>query len=406
MKNIHFIHCADLHLDSPFLGLQHLPKELFKRIQESTFRSFENIVNEAIERKVDFLLISGDLYDGEDRSIKAQARFRKQMERLYEVHIPVYMIHGNHDHLSGQWITIEMPDNVHLFSSQVESKLFQKGDTTVKLYGFSYEERHIWEKKIQYYQKQEEADFHIGLLHGSMEGGETAHQPYSPFTIHELVSKGFDYWALGHIHQQQVIHKDPFIVYPGNIQGRYRKERGQKGCYEISLSEYGAELNFIETCDIVWEKVKISLTSDQTFHSFFIQCEEIMNQYRKSHQGVLLEIVLENVQDQEILKKILSDEMIELLTDGEEHEDSFVWVYQIQIQSQQKLENFYHPFFNEFERQLESLTADDWEEALSLYFHPKARRFLSPLTVEEKIHFLEESKNYIGMEVQKGGKHS
>src|SRR5690606_37434103 len=99
VNEIRFIHTADLHLDSPFLGLNHLPKELYNIIQDSTFKAFEKVISAAIERKVDFVLIVGDLYDGEDRSIKAQARLRRQFEILEEANIPVYIIHGNHDHL-------------------------------------------------------------------------------------------------------------------------------------------------------------------------------------------------------------------------------------------------------------------------------------------------------------------
>ena len=109
MKDISFIHCADLHLDSPFKGLSILPEGLFRRLKESTFLSFQRIVKEAMEREVDFVLISGDLYDGEDRSIKAQARMKKQMELLGEKGIQVFIIHGNHDHLNGNWLKIELP---------------------------------------------------------------------------------------------------------------------------------------------------------------------------------------------------------------------------------------------------------------------------------------------------------
>jgi exonuclease SbcD len=399
VKQIRFIHTADLHLDSPFIGLeQRLPPELFSRIRESTFRSFHKIIDEAINREVDFVLISGDLFDGEDRSIKAQARLQTEMNRLKQHGISVYLLHGNHDHLNGQWVSLEMPSNVHIFSSQVETIRHQtKEGTIVHLYGFSYDKRHVWERKINEYQKQEGADFHIGLIHGYEESGKSGHQPYAPFSVNDLLEKQFDYWALGHIHQSKILHKEPYILYPGNIQGRHRKEIGAKGCYYVELDQTRTNLEFIETADILWKKEVMKLSEEESFHSFFQRLKRLIEDSRQTNQGVMLEIQLENVSNREIRDKITSGEILEALQDGEEINGSFVWVHQfvIDTQHQQKI-NGNHPFYREFEKQLASLTKEDWEEALSsLYFHYKTSRFLTDLTEEEKAEMLEEAKRWI-----------
>src|SRR5690554_693454 len=120
MNDITFIHTADLHLDSPFLSHRELPASLFERIQDSTFKALERLVDAAIDLEVDFVLMVGDLYDGEDRSIKAQSRLRKQLVRLQKANIRVFITHGNHDHLAGKWLTFDMPDNVYVFPSNVE----------------------------------------------------------------------------------------------------------------------------------------------------------------------------------------------------------------------------------------------------------------------------------------------
>ena len=257
MSGVKFIHAADLHLDSPFSGLKDMPSSILKELRESPFKAFQTIINEAITRQVDFIVLSGDLFDGENRSLRTQVRFRTEMEKLQQHQIPAYIIHGNHDHLSGSWITVGLPDNVHVFSGQTEMKRFEKIDgTTVHLYGFSYPRRQVRERMIETYIKAEGADYHIGLLHGNLEGN-SEHSPYAPFSLKELAAKDFDYWALGHIHKHQVVSEDPLVIYPGNIQGRNRKESGVKGCMLIEFDGDMKRHSFIETSEVIWESETI-----------------------------------------------------------------------------------------------------------------------------------------------------
>ncbi len=396
MENITFIHCADLHLDSPFVGLQYMPKEIFKRIQESTFRAFTKVVDAAISKQVDFVIISGDLYDGEDRSIKAQARLRKQMERLQMENIDIFVIHGNHDHLGGGWTTIEMPENVHVFSSDVETfeYITNKG-VKVHLYGFSYPERHVRESKMDQYNKTPGADFHIGILHGHCEGGSTYHQPYAPFSIGNLLEKEMDYWALGHIHKRQILHQDPYIVYPGNIQGRNSKEQSVKGCFAVTLSKHETKLEFIETSDIVWESVTVSAKKYTYFHELFLKCKEMMENIRKQNQAVLLRLEIVDAENLEIkaIEKISNGELTESLQDGEEQEENFVWTYDLKHDSTMKDGNYlseYQSFKNELDSTLALLSDNDiFEEAVGeLYSHIKSSRYLDRFSAEEKTELL------------------
>ena len=139
-------------------------------LKESTFSAFKNVTDAAIENRVDFIILAGDLFDEEDRSVRAQTRLRKEMIRLNEHNIQVYIVHGNHDSLNGSWIHLEMPENVHIFAEKVEVKRFIKGNINVHLYGFSYPSRHVKESMVSHYVKQEGADFDIGILHGHGEG--------------------------------------------------------------------------------------------------------------------------------------------------------------------------------------------------------------------------------------------
>ncbi|WP_066233895.1 metallophosphoesterase family protein [Heyndrickxia sporothermodurans] len=402
MKKIRFIHTADLHLDSPFKGLQYLPKSIFKRIQESTFSAFTKIVDSAISMNVDFVLICGDLYDGEDRSIKAQARLRRQMERLQTAGIEAFVLYGNHDHLGGNWTTIEMPPNVHLFSSEVEMKSYiSKDGVKVHIYGFSYPERHVKEKRINDYKKIDGADLHIGMLHGHCEGSSTAHQPYAPFSISDLIEKKLDYWALGHIHKQQVLHTEhnPYIVYPGNIQGRHKKESGKKVCLAVELSEHETTFKQIETADIIWENLTLDATSIKTFSDLYGLCKKEIENLRLPTQGMLLQIDIENIDglEKDALNKIRNGELLEVLQDGEEYEESFVWTYRIDYLDNHLVTEVESAFKQELEVTIAELNrVEVFDEATTdLFGHILSSRYLDTLSEEEKKELINEAEQMV-----------
>lgn len=181
------------------------------------------------------------------------------MERLAALQIPVYIIHGNHDHLGGRWTRFSLPPNVHVFPDKPTAAFFQTKDHKVQLAGFSYPTRHLTDSFIQHYPEREaDVDFAIGLLHGS-EQTQTEHDVYAPFTIDQLKAIGYDYWALGHIHKRQVIHENPSIVYSGTIQGRHRKETGQQGYYSVTLSHHQTTLDFCPVATTLFETTELEL---------------------------------------------------------------------------------------------------------------------------------------------------
>jgi DNA repair protein SbcD/Mre11 len=399
MKQISFIHAADLHLDSPMVGLKHLPANILSRVRESTFTALGKLTSAAIDNNVDFVILAGDLYDGEDRSLRAQSRFRNEMKKLSQKGIPVYVIHGNHDHLNGSWVHLDMPSNVHFFSSDVEMKIFHtKRGEKVHLYGFSYLQRHILDKRIDDYQKQERADFHIGILHGN-EGGGTDHDNYAPFTIKDLHEKEFDYWALGHIHKRTILSETPPIIYPGNLQGRNKKEVGVKGCYCITLNELEAKKEFVATSDVVWEEVSVDAASAQSFQEIFQLCQITIERYRKAGIGTLLTMNLKNVQlDDFQEKRVLDTDLLELLVDYENDEESFVWIVNLSLEDNQQLNRKSlmkeADFFSEL-----FATIDDFqnpEAALApLYEHQMGRKYLKSLTEGEQKELLEKAEKLL-----------
>jgi DNA repair protein SbcD/Mre11 len=396
MENIRFFHVADLHLDSPFTGLKHLPTELFERIHNSTFASFEKVVKEAIARGIDFMILSGDLFDEEDRSIRAQAKLVKQFQILHSHHIPVYVVHGNHDHLGSRRLELDMPDNIHIFHEKTEVKqLTTRTGTLVDLVGFSYGTRHIRERRIGEYPKGTAERYTIGILHGSEGSMHSSHETYAPFTINELLDKNYHYWALGHIHQRRILHEEPFIVYPGNIQGRHRKETGVKGCYEVLLGEHQTELTFIPTHDLLWETCDVSLQGIARFGEVF---QRIQQAVETINEDSLIEIVLTDAESlpENMMRKVENGDLLEALQSDMESHGELKWVHSIRRSPATTVLKERDPFLQDMISTLEYLEGEEWEEVLAeLYEHPSIYRFLAPLEDEEKNDLIEETKHLL-----------
>ncbi|MCM3404132.1 DNA repair exonuclease [Cytobacillus oceanisediminis] len=396
MKRVTFIHAADLHLDSPMSGLKHLPPSIFKKLQESTFEAFTKIVDSAIFHNVDFIILAGDLFDGEDRSIRAQTRFRKEMERLAECGIAVYAVHGNHDHMDGRWAHLPLPENVHIFSHEVEvAKHIAENGTSVHLYGFSYPKRHVAERMIDQYRRENGADLHIGILHGSFEGSSD-HAQYAPFRINDLLEKDFDYWALGHIHKREILITQPPVIYPGNIQGRNRKETGPKGCYLVELDSSGAKTEFLEAAPVIWENAEIDASKSESYQEIYELCISLIEEKRQNRKGTIINLTLNEVglSDHE-LRSITNGELLESLQEEEAEEESFVWISGLAVNEKRmwNKEKLAHEsdFFSELFKTAGHY-AEGSESALILYAHPLARRFLGELNKDDKQRIAEEAE--------------
>lgn len=400
MKEVKFIHAADLHLDSPFKGMElNVPSFIWERMKESTFRSFVRIVDKAIQEQVDFVLIAGDLYDGATRSLRAQVLVREQMKRLAQYNINVYIIHGNHDHLGGSWAAIEFPSNVHVFSEPyVEAKSFYKdGELLASIYGFSYHQQAVTDNMTEQYKKMSGAPFHIGMLHGSVEG-DAEHNRYAPFHIRELKEKMFDYWALGHIHKREVLAEEPYIVYSGNIQGRHRKETGEKGAYVVSLSKQGAELTFFHTADVVIDELPINIDELETVDDLMDACANSMNSRRRD-EGVLLTVTFTG---QGELAPYLRDEkrveeLFHILSQNEERDD---FVYAVKWKNEtvsfaeiEKLKKENH-FIGTALQELESFSNID-SVLRPIWSSPVARKVLRSFSEEEMKEIQKDAENLI-----------
>src|SRR5262245_16474683 len=261
MDSLRFIHAADLHLDSPFRGLANTAPKLRDELQAATLGAFERVVDHTLQSKADFLLLAGDLYDSKDRSLRALVAFRRQMERLAERDVSVYIVHGNHDPLNGWGSEFQLPPNVTTFTGKAATEsVIRRGKEIARVTGVSYAREGVTENLAAGMQPQSDSPYSVGLLHANV-GSQTGHADYAPVTVDELTASGFDYWALGHVHTRSVLASEPSTVaYPGNPQGRNPRESGPRGCLQVDIDRNGdAQLSFVETNLARWAHLEIAI---------------------------------------------------------------------------------------------------------------------------------------------------
>src|SRR5699024_9089714 len=298
MERVTFIHAADLHIDSPFIGLSHIHEDLYHYVRTSTFKAFDRMIDYAIKQRVDFILLVGDLFDHEKQSLHAQVHLRTRFEQLLTYDIHVYISYGNHDFLQGNVHDVKYPENVHIFSSEeVTSKTFIKnGHPLVEISGFSYESRAVLTNKTsEYVITNDDIPYHIAMLHGSIQTN-TEHDRYAPFQLTDLLKQPYDYWALGHIHKRDILHKDVPVIYPGNTQGRHRKETGVKGCYHVTLEGDHCETQFIETSVLTFETLRVKLKEISSIYDIEEQLVHELTTTFDSEQYELIHLQFETAE--------------------------------------------------------------------------------------------------------------
>jgi exonuclease SbcD len=286
MKPFSFIHTADLHLDSPFSGLRQVGVTVASLIKDATFRAFDNVVDLAIRRKVDFFLVAGDVYDASDRSLRAQLKFADGLGRLAQAGIRSFVCHGNHDPLDGWSASLRWPEEVHIFGPDLESiPLALGGEDVVVVQGISYPKSQIDEDFGKGFHRQGSYPFQIGLFHCSL-GSDPAHETYAPRTMDELAAAELDYWALGHVHTQRVLKEGhPFIAYPGNTQGLHIREVGARGCLVVQVDGQGTVNACFEPTDAVrWFSKNIQIDDLETEADLIEALEKVCDEIRHEAQ--------------------------------------------------------------------------------------------------------------------------
>lgn len=382
MDCLKFVHCADLHLDSPMEGMRAVSPDIAAVLQEATFRSFQNVIDLAIRERVDFLIIAGDVYDSADRSLRAQLRFRDGLARAAEHGIWTFLVHGNHDPLSGWEAGLRLPDLVVRYGTAVEAKTYRRGGEEVaRLYGVSYPVREVrsnlarqFAPEVDRSRRQGTVPFHIGILHCNV-AGNPGHDNYAPCSVGDLAEVGLDLWALGHVHNRQVIRPQaPSILYPGNTQGRSVRETGERGCYLVEVGEEGdIRYRFIPTQAVRWFQEEAGIEGldgfDDLWETLRKKKEEVRSQ--AAGQPAVLHLVLGgrgSLHPDPDRREELADNLVNRLREEEEGRADFVWVESLEVRTRPAIDlerrREVQDFVGEFLRCAEAMRKDGGARAI------------------------------------------
>ena len=262
MATFRFLHCADLHLDSPLRGLEADPDAPVDKIRGATREALVNLVDFAIAQRLDFVVAAGDLYDGDWQDWRTGQFLIGQIARLGNAGIPFIGIRGNHDAESVITRRLRMPGETARLLDHRRAETYRLPNLPVSIHGQSFATKAVTDNIALDYPAPDLDRFNIGLLHSSV-GERELHNNYAPCSVVQLSGHGYDYWALGHVHNREVLSRDPWIVFPGNVQGRHINETGAKGAMLVSVVDGKvADASFVAFDTVRWARIEVVLTDN------------------------------------------------------------------------------------------------------------------------------------------------
>ncbi|ACV62602.1 metallophosphoesterase [Desulfofarcimen acetoxidans DSM 771] len=407
MSSFTFVHAADLHLDSPFQGLKEVSPEIARVLHEATFKSLATIVEICIKEKANFLVLSGDIFDHANYSLRAWLKLREQLTILAEHNIQTFIAWGNHDFAGGSPVHIDWPDKVFFFppGEVAEVIVSVAGKDSALLQGISYPAGQVTESYAGKF-KRNNSLFHIAVLHCNV-GEKPGHGNYAPCSLSELLECDFDYWALGHVHTREIMHPErPVVAYPGNSQGRHFRETGARGCYLVRVKAGQVfELVFKPTEAVRWQVEDISLDGIDSEQLLLSKLYSRLEQLSEKMAGVPLLLRL-RLTGRSKLHKRLNDSLLQFdllaeLRESLEDRNPFIWLDSIKSMSRPNLDMelilSQDSLAGDFLRlvkaaQLEQSGLNEIKESLSPLLNNRRIRQSDYRLTEEKLkHWLEEA---------------
>lgn len=295
MSDFRFLHAADIHLDSPLTGLARYEGLPAEEVRHATRAAFDNLIHFACNELVDFVVIAGDLFDGDWRDMSTGLYFARAMGRLEQLGIPVYLLQGNHDAGSVVTKSLPWPANVHRFGTRA-AQTFRIEPLGVALHGWSFAHQAAPDNLALRYPAAEAGLFNIGVLHTSL-SGRAGHARYAPCEIDDLKARGYDYWALGHVHAYERVCEDPAIVFPGNLQGRNIRETGAKGAVLVEVQDRAVtRIETVELDVLRWARVAVDCTGCDAIDAVHARIGEALSAARTgaaTDRGLIVRVVLE-----------------------------------------------------------------------------------------------------------------
>ena len=329
-----FLHAADTHIDSPLDGLEAYDGAPVAALRGATRRALENLVALALDEQVDFVLLAGDIYDGDWKDFSTGLFFARQMARLNDAGIPVYLIAGNHDAASVLTRRLSLPPNVHGFSTRAADTKEVPGVPAV-VHGRGFPNRAVPENLVPEYPPPVAGRFNVGLLHTSLTGAP-GHDTYAPCALRDLEQKGYDYWALGHVHQPQVLAERPWVVFAGNTQGRHVRETGVRGCRLVTVGD-SLEVSAAEhrPLDVVrWEVIGVDLAGADEEPVALARIGDALRQASRAADGRLLAariVVTGATPLHEHLRRDLRHLRAECIAQAQQAAGEGIWIEEVEI---------------------------------------------------------------------------
>ncbi len=286
------LHAADLHIDSPLGGLTAYEGAPAEEIRGATRRATENLIQAAIDHEVSLVVLAGDIFDGDWPDYGTGLFWNEQLNRLHEHGIPVVSVAGNHDAQSLISRNLPLPPNLtQLSTSKPETVTF--AELGVEVIGQGYATRDVSLDLTEAYPDGNPNLFTIGLLHTCL-NGRPGHASYAPSSVDALRAKGYQYWALGHVHTREIVHEDPWIVFPGNTQGRHAREVGPKGATLITVEDGAvAEVEHLVLDDVRWDLCTIDATGSTSVDDVRSAVEERLSAIASDAEGRLAAVRVE-----------------------------------------------------------------------------------------------------------------
>jgi predicted phosphodiesterase len=270
MASFRFLHCADLHIDSPLRGLEADPDAPAARIRGATRDAFTALVDYALDQRVDFVVAAGDLYDGEWQDWRTGQFLLRQVARLCEAGIPFIAIRGNHDAQSVISRELRLPEPAHQLDHR-RPETHKLNHLRVAIHGQSFATAAMRDDLRRAYPPPLDGWFNIGVLHTNVDG-RPGHENYAPCALADLRAHGYAYWALGHVHTRAELSADPWIIYPGNLQGRSVRETGPRGACLVTVTDgqvAGAPM-FLPFDTVRWQMLDVDVGGARDSDSAFV----------------------------------------------------------------------------------------------------------------------------------------
>ena len=277
-----FVHIADMHFDSPFTTLSdkgNLGEQ--RRIEQR--KIFKKIIEYIKENKIEYLFISGDLYEHKyirKSTIEYINNLFKEIENT-----KIFISPGNHDPIlkKSYYNNFIWNKNVYIFKSEIQKIETEEAD----IYGFGFDDFYCANSGIEKLVLDNPEKLNILVIHGTLNGANLEEMQYNSMSSTMLENKGFDYVALGHIHKNNFTPNGK-IIYPGSTMSLGFDELGEHGMVVGEITKNATELNFIKLDETEYVEREINCTDINSIEELIEKINEINIEQNKLYKIILV----------------------------------------------------------------------------------------------------------------------